>query len=533
MSKTLNRILAPGALALTCGLIGCGNMTTEGATGPQGPAGPAGPKGAMGEMGTPGAAGMTGAKGDPGVGAGDPSLSAVTPSAVFGARPASLTVVGFSSHFKAGTTTVDFGDTGVKVTKVEVGSATNLRVTVDITPQAAIGAHTVTVTTPGAGQAGADEKITLTGGFLVQPSLIHELPSGVMTPPNVPQGGLVTSLVRNLDYRENPLDKATAAMISGTTPLINLPMPTAPTVDSTTYGAFGLVDVMATAATGLQVQLSSGTPLGQTVAYISDPKDQKAPQVVARTPFAVTLGMAHDAQKIGQPSTTALYKVATGADNYVAQISLSMLGAPLKGGIFVQPPRVLGYLAPSTGRFAEGAPLDTGYNFDSMGTLVGRDALVLVPKMGDSYLALYTSDLSGSDDHGYSLKVKAAAGTAVAITEPAAETAAAPGTTITSLDKPYYSDGAMLDVANDADFVRFTPSKNGKVFASVASPSGAQLNVGLYKMDCTTLIEIPAAQTGPAAASVQATVTMGMTYCLRVTGPTKTAYQFVLAQDLP
>jgi hypothetical protein len=532
MSKTLNRILTPAALALGLGLSGCGNMSSEGALGPQGPAGPAGPKGDTGAMGTPGAPGMTGPKGDPGVGAGEASLSAVTPNAVFGARQASLTVIGFSSHFKTGTT-VDFGDTGVKVVSVEVGSATNLRVTLDITPQATIGAHTVTVTTPGAGQAGADEKITLTGGFLVQPSLIHELPTGVAAAPSVPQGGLVTALVRNLDYRENPLDKASAVMVAGTTPLINLPMPTAPTIDSTTYGAFGLVDALATAATGLQVQLSSRTPLGQAVSYISDPKDQKAPQVTARTPFAVELGKAHDAQGIAMPSTTALYKVTTAADNYVAQISLSSLGAPLRGGIFVQPPRVLGYLAPASGRFSEGAPLDTGYNFDMMGALTGRDALVLVPKMGDSYLALYTSDLSGSAMHSFSLKVKAAAGTAVAVTEPAAEMPGTPGTTIMALDKPYYSTGAMLDTAGDADYVLFTPSKAGKVYASVSNTTGAGLEVGLYNSTCTMLLEVSATQNGSASASVQATVAMATTYCLKIAGPAKTAYQFVLSQDLP
>jgi hypothetical protein len=52
-------------------------------------------------------------------------------------------------------------------------------------------------------------------------------------------------------------------------------------------------------------------------------------------------------------------------------------------------------------------------------------------------------------------------------------------------------------------------------------------------MDCTTLLEVSSTQTGSAAASVQATVVMGTAYCLRVTGPAKTAYQFVLAQDLP
>ncbi|MFO0574364.1 MAG: hypothetical protein U1A78_10210 [Polyangia bacterium] len=536
MRRTLERIGIAWAAALAVGLGGCGS--SEGMIGPQGPQGPQGLKGdpgatgATGATGAMGTTGATGPKGDPGTA--DPSLSAVTPSGVFGARTAVLTLVGFGTHFKAGSTTVDFGDTNVKISKVDVGSATNLRVAVDVTAQAQIGAHTLTVTTPGAGTGGTDEKVTLASGFFVDASLVHELPAGVLTAPSVPQGGLATALVRNLDYRDNPFDKAGTVVVSGLTPLINLPMPPAPFVDATTYSSFGLVDALATAATGLAVQLSSRTPLGTSLGYISDAKDQRAPQVTARTPFAVMLGTVHDMQQLAAPSTTALYKVTAAADNYVAQISLTNLGTALKGTVFMQPPRVLGYVAPASGRFADGAPLDTGYNLDATGNFVGRDALVLLPKMGDSYLALYTSDLSGSDKHGFSLRVKAAAGTSVALTEPAGgDSAMTPAATIATLDKPYYSTDAAIDQLTDVDYVKVTPSKAGKIYAAVSNTTGAMISVGLYEADCSTLVDSAAMANGPAAASAQATAVMGKSYCIRVTGPAKTPYQLVVSPDLP
>ena len=296
MRRTLP-VLLMGCLA-ACGPTQ-GGSGVNGQNGAQGEPGPAGPAGPQGPAGSPGA---TGPKGDPGTSTVDSSLSSITPSAVLGVRPVTVTITGVGSHFKAGTTVVDFGDPAVTVAKLSVGSATNLRVTLNLAPSAVIGAHNVTVTTPGAGPAGANEQLVLQGGLTVQASLYSELPAGVMAAPTVPQGGLVTVQLRNLDYRDNPFDPSTVRPTGGVASLLALAMPPTPLLNTTTYGNLGLVDALATAGTGLGMTLSTQTPLGTAVQFVSDPKDPNAPQVTATTPVVLNAGATVGNQLIGRAS---------------------------------------------------------------------------------------------------------------------------------------------------------------------------------------------------------------------------------------
>ena len=525
MSLTLRSLLMVSVLA-GCGVgpqgpsgvVGpAGTNGTVGPAGPQGPAGPSGSVGPKGDPGTPGQGGTT-----------DVSLSALTPSAVLGARSAVLTISGVGSHFKTGTT-VDFGDTAIKVTKVDVGSLTNLRVAVDVGPTALIGPHNVVVTTAGAGVAGADEKLTLQSGLTVQASLLGELPAGVPAALSVQQGGITQLAVRNLDYRDNPFDLTQTKPVIGITPMMGLLMPLPPYLNSTTYSGFGVVDALATAATGLQVAVQTTTPLGDNVLFISDPKDAKAPQVTARMPVALAAGTGVNSV-LANPQTTLLYKFTTPADNYVTQLNLSTLGTGLKGGIMAAP-RVLVQVAPTTGRFAEGLPFDTSATVVGA-ALQGRNALIYMPKAGDYYFAMYTSDLNGSVDHSLTLKATTVAGTNQTLKEMMPDSVGFPLATLGILDKTYYATDGAIDTAGESDYIRFT-AKSPRVYVSATTSTGAPLAVGIYAMDCTTVVDGATPRIGQSAASQEAAVTMGTTYCARITGTQVTPYQLAISHDIP
>jgi hypothetical protein len=464
-------------------------------------------------------------------GTGSPSLSAIIPAAVLGVRPVTVTVSGVETHFKTGTTVVDFGDTAITAV-VSVGSATNLSLALTIGQGAVIGPHTLTVSTPGAGVAGAPEVVTLTGGLTVQASLYSELPAGVVTTPSVPQGGLITVQLRNLDYQYNPFDPATVHPIGGLVSLLALASPPTPFLNTTTYGNLGLVDALATPATGLSMTLSSVTPLGTAVRYVSDPKDPNAPKVVATTPVVLNAGAGVNNQTIAAANGTVLYKFTTPADNYVTQLNLSGLGAGLLGGVMAAP-RVQGYMAPTTGRFADGLPIDTSATVVT-GMLQGRNTMLYMPKAGDYYFAVFTNNLSGSATHTYTVKAKTTAGTAVSLKEPmGGDTATSPVAMVT-LSQYYYATDGAIDTFGDADYIKFTAAQTGRVYATVQTPNGAAVGVGLYASDCTTVIDAAAVLAAmPGAASQETAVTMGVTYCAKVTGPVVTPYQLQLSQDLP
>ena len=84
-----------------------------------------------------------------------------------------------------------------------------------------------------------------------------------------------------------------------------------------------LVDALATAGTGLGMTLSTQTPLGTAVQFVSDPKDPNAPQVTATTPVVLNAGATVGNQLIGANYRTVLYKFTAPADNYVTQLTLS------------------------------------------------------------------------------------------------------------------------------------------------------------------------------------------------------------------
>lgn len=517
MKKTLGWLLASS-------IVACGEPV-EGPRGAQGPTGPAGPQGQMGAMGLPGSTG---------VGTNDVSISAITPSSVPGARMATLVVSGFGTHFKAGTTTVTFSDTNVKVTKVDVASATYLRVTIDVTSLAPIGPKDLTVTTPGAGTAGADEKIVVQGGVLVAPTLMSEFPAGQNMAASVPQGGLTTVRIRNLDYRDNLFDPMSTRGLLGVSSVVGLVAPATANamVDPTTFGGLVLVDALPPVG-GLQVGLSSLTPLGQPLSYLSDPADAKAPQVTLRTPVGLNDKSDSTNQSIAGPSQTALYKFSTPADNYVVLTRLHTLGSALRFGA-VQPPHVIGQTAPTTGRFAEGMAFDTSRSIDGMGLLVAHNFLTYVPKGGDVYFAVYSDNLTGGANHTYTILPKRTVGAAVSVKEPTAfDTPANPLLKNLTIDKAYYATDGMIEDAADFDYITFKPATMGTVYFAASAGNGGQLSVQLLDAACTAPVGVNGMRMAYGAAGQEESVSPAITYCLKVGGQAKTPYTLMITQDIP
>jgi hypothetical protein len=251
---------------------------------------------------------------------------------------------------------------------------------------------------------------------------------------------------------------------------------------------------------------------------------------MANTPAVLNAGQPVGSQKIASPVSTVLYKFTTPADNYVTQLSLTMLGTGLVPPAATAP-RVIGNLAPTTGRFADGLPLDTALNI-SGGMVVGRDTMLYMPKMGDYYFVLYTEDLSGSASHTYTIVARTALGTALSLKEPAAgDSAALPVATVT-LDKNYYAVDGAVDTVGDIDYIKFTANVDGRVYATVQSSSNVKLSVGVYDMNCATIPANPNPTQAVGSATQEYVVSKGAQYCVRVTGAAATPYQLQLAQDL-
>jgi hypothetical protein len=468
-----------------------------------------------------------------------------------GARPAWVEISAENSHFKAGATTVSLGthsnmdlgvadvaDPNITVSQVVVGSPTNLRVQLTMTPQVLIGPHDLTVTTAGALPGGVNEVLTLQGGLTIQQTLQASLPTGTTLPPQVGQGGLVNALFLNLDYSANPFNVNALSPLSGIASLFGIDAGAAPTptLTTTTYGSLVLVDALAPVG-GLGVALSTQSPINQPIAYVSNPMDPDAPIITLNAPMVLNEGSSLGNQLLAAPTTaipypTVLYKYTSPANNYVATLNLSNLGTGLLGGGVGAPPRVLGSQGPASGHFAAGLPIDTSPTI-IMAALTARNVALYLPTAGDQYVDLYTENLSGSAQHTYTLLLKSAPGMNQSFKEPATPDSPTNPLASITLNMPYYGTDGAIDFVNDSDYIRIAPAVTGRVYASVTTNTGATLGLGLYAMDCVTTLGAATLRNAQGAVSQEEAVATGNSYCVRVTGPTVTPYQLVITQDLP
>ena len=473
-----------------------------------------------GDPGERGDKGEPGTKGDPGQV--DPALQVITPQALFAGRTAVLQIGGVGTTFAAGST-VDFGDPAVKVQKVELGSQASLRVTVEVGTAAKIGAHDVTVSSPAPPTGGqGPEQVKLKGGFTVMASLLSVAPMGMMTGATAEQGGFAELGARNLDYRDNPF--YTGARIAG--PFLQIG---ATTTSATAIAAVALVDALTPAGT-LQTQVTTVNPLGQTVAYVSDPADPAAVKVKARAATALTAGMTKTGEMLAERRATNLYKLTTTADNQTLLMSFGGLGAAFTGA----GAGIVGAMAPSSGHFGDGASVSPSVTVGMMGVVTAYNSAMVLPKAGDYYFTVYASDQSGSMNHSYAVTARTAAtGALGSLKEPMmADTPATPLGNLAALDKPYYGTDGAIDAAYDSDYIKFKANKTGRVYVSVTTTPGVRIGVGIRQSDCTMIVAGTITSSSGTVGN-EADVTDGGTYCVRVAGDATTApYQLLIVPAL-
>lgn len=536
-------VLAPLALVSAAGIVvACsgdvgppGEPGAAGEAGPPGepgPAGEAGPPGPPGEAGPPGPPGEAGPPpGDTGADAGEvgevgevgdtgapttlAALSFIVPTAVLAGRTALVQLAGANTHFGT-TTTVDFGDTGLKVTKTEVGSSANLRVTID-TLGAKLGAHDVTATTKGAGPGGADEIVTLKGGLTISPSATVTV-AGITGE----QGGLVDFDFSNADIT-SPWSTSsinTPRFVSG----LGFTRRTA--VLSDAYRGTGVIDALA-AAGGLQVVFTATGPGGKDVLNIVDAADPNAIKVTARTPVALTLGTALAGQTFPVAKSNNFYKLTTTADDMVLVLTFDTLGTTLAGST-----NIIGAVAPASGKYADGQLFDT-----TIFTGV-RTAVALAPKKGDAFITTFPSNyLGATSTYDHRINAKAVAALPMTTVEPTpADTATTPMVSAMLLDGTKFSTDGAFDSSSDSDYIQFKALKTGRVYFQVARTpasgwqwTSSSVYPDLYASNCTTSIAF-----GSSTGKLEAAVTADVTYCLRVytfsaVGP----YQLIIHPEYP
>ncbi len=496
----MNRTLIP---FLLLGLVGaCGGEPIKGDPGERGDKGDPGTKGDPGQV--------------------DPALQVVTPQALFAGRTAVLQIGGVGTTFAAGST-VDFGDPAVKVLKVELGSQASLRVTVEVGTTAKIGAHDVTVNSPVPPTGGpGPEQVKLKGGFTVMASLLNVAPMGMTTGPTVDQGGFADLSARNLDYRENPF--YTGARIAG--PFLQIG---SATMSSTAIAAVALVDALAPAGS-LQTQVTTVNPLGQTVGYAADPADPAAVKVKARAATALTAGMTKTGEMLAERRASNLYKLTTTADNQALLLSFGGLGSAFTGA----GAGIVGAMAPGSGHFGDGASVAPSVTISMMGAVTAYNSVMVLPKAGDYYFAVYASDQSGSMNHSYAVTAKTATSGALgSLKEPmTADTPAMPLGNLAALDKPYYGTDGAIDVAYESDYIKFKATKTGRVYLSVTATPGIRIGVGVRQADCQMVVAGTISSSSGTAGN-EVDVTDGSTYCVRVAGDAATTpYQLLIVPAL-
>lgn len=475
-----------------------------------------GPAGDKGEAGLMGDKGDKGDKGDNSTG-GTAALAALTPSTMFPGRTAIMQLSGVATHFQ-GTSAITFDDPAIKVTRVDVGGNSNLRLTVEVGLDAKMGPHDLSISSPPTGGESGAEDLKLKGGLTVMPSLAIEPASGGTSGPMVSQGGLVDVAVRNLDYRDNPF--WSLSRFAG-------PISTIGTVTATTVRMSGTAIVDVLAPTGaLPVGGSTVGPFGQNIYYVSDAADKAAPQVKARAATALTLGMAKAGETISEKRATNLYKFTTAMDSQVVHMQFGTLGAGWTGGL-----RPIGYTAPASGKFSEGQAFDS---WGAGAVPMTRNVLQIVAKKGDGYAAVLASDQSGSMGHSYSITAKAGAATTLSsLKEPmGGDSTTMPLASVAELDKAYYGLDGAIDMAYEDDFIKFKAKTAGKVYVQVSAVAGPNIGVGLRDATCGMVVMSTQYSRG-GTMGIEIDAKAGDTYCLRISGDTaSTPYGLIISPAL-
>ena len=469
-----------------------------------------GEPGAIGPQGEPGVQGPTGPQGPPGTpGVPAPTLTGISPLAVFPDRTVTMQLSGIGTHFGKDTT-LRFNDAAITVGKLTVGSAGYLQAEVQVGADAVFGPHDITVESAGVDPSGMPtgnrEKATLLGALQVAPSLLADANG---TTAKVTQGGLLDFSLLNLD-RDTPF-AGTARLSSGARALYTSAL-------GGRLSGYGLVDALAPAGgLALRAAFDKG---GATVTFIASPGAPATPQVETRAAKLLTLGTATTGETLAAPRQTNLYKLSTSADAQVAVLSFATtLGLSTN--------TVAGAAAPASGKWNDGQFYYCSAN------MAAQTALVWLPNKGDQYLTVLAASLGGAADYGYGITARAAAAKTFTTKEAAmmADTPASPLATV-MVDSPQRSSDGALDSPADVDYIRFQVAKAGRIYVQAVAPGQGlgtpAITVALLQSDCVT----PLAP--PRPVQQEAAVMDGVSYCAVLASPSSYAgsYQLILAQDL-
>lgn len=428
--------------------LGCGSDGQPGVTGPAGSAGPAGP-----------------------AGLGTPVITEMNPNTGFLGRSPQVQIAAAGTMFQSAMPTVDFGDPGITVSKTTVNSDGNLTLSLAIADTATYGAHDVTIVS-------GSSTLKLTGAFTVKPELVAEQQSVLASGP---QGGLVPIVLRNQDYVQYPFVTTFGQPQLGGA--VASPISTGATLTTGRMTATALIDPLAPA--GLVAARVNGYDVfGQPVAYYANPTDPNLPTVTARPPTALTVGTTLGSQNFPAPLSSNLYSFSSTVANQIMYVQYSNLGAQI--------PLINAALAPSSGKFSAGQPLNSQSSFTNQLGQSVLAGLALLPTAGMYYLATYPNNFTGAaTGYTHDLVVSTLTGTAFSAKEAATpDTGVLPLTTITDLaaaSGAYALDGAT-DYAGDTDFIRYNvAAANLDVLVQVYAPTATTVTFSLFSdPNCTS-----------------------------------------------
>jgi hypothetical protein len=227
----------------------------------------------------------------------------VSPATAAQGAATTLTITGTSTHFVSGTTTVSFSGTGITVGTITVASATSLTAAITISPTAATGAYTITVTT---GSEAPTTGFTLTAGVFQRGNIDYDqvrtaARQGAGSKFQMFAGGTITAgHAAVYDVNGNVTDGGAAA---GTVTSIALTMPTEFAVAGspvTSNGTFAITKNNEAANTfwGGPTSGAAATPGFRSIAAADLPSG-------TGTVTSVSLSMPGEFSIAGSPVTTS------------------------------------------------------------------------------------------------------------------------------------------------------------------------------------------------------------------------------------
>lgn len=435
------------------------------------------------------------------------SISAVSPEATFFGRTIELTVSGAGTQF-GGDTTITFDDPAVKTLRVEALSPVSLRASVEIGADARSGPHDVVVTTPSG-------TLTLARGLLLSAALKYDL-GGTAT-----QGGLLDFALVNQD-KENPF--TTAPVLTSGAIAVRFTEVAPGRIAGT-----ALVDPLAPLG-GLRLGLAARNARGEQVGFATAADDPLAPVITDAPPvLALGGGQVNGNEAIAGPRQTNLYKASSPSDDSVFFLDMKTVGNALRT---TSGTRLVGAVAPASGKFADGARIETTFN-DLAG---GRAAVGYVKSAGDVFFAIHTNDFSGGpSEYNYSIRAAVQKASTFSLKEPTPPDSPAKLIAEVELAGPFVALDGAIDTIDDADYVLISYEKGGRVFVNATPVEGdGPLNVAIFGGDPGTANCTAYASGGLGIGQAEAVIPPGEAYCARInsTSSMTMKYRLVVSGEL-